>query len=337
MTQRNATNNKQKSKEANQKKATKTTTMPPKKKGKSSSKTKEQNNTNNKTEWDDLDMTSLEQVISKLSNEHQTSLQERIKAQTEYDSIFQSYYESTKQNVSTIQLKIKAKEMEIEDMLYDQNVEIQVYKEKEEYVQYTHEQHLRNVDEDRIQLMKDEGSNYELKLSQNEQQELTLKMEIREREIVYLEEVRNTKARLKQKLEDVRCGLVDQLEKMQQYCINQQKKMNNELDVKCGVEMREMIEQNNLHLYELDRRHGKMYDDTHLYYTNVSKENTARLQRLHDDLDKVNRLISNYESQSKQLEEENDRLSGPLSEYLSKVSVFLSYCSTVLLFSYLTV
>ena len=116
--------------------------MPPKSKSKTSSKKNKNNqkestnntinnNKNNTTEWDDMDIPKLEEYITTLSNKYQSSLQERIRFQTEYESIYQSYYEATKQNVTTMEMKIKAKQMEIEDMINDFNVEIDVYGEKD--------------------------------------------------------------------------------------------------------------------------------------------------------------------------------------------------------------
>ena len=92
--------------------------------------------------------------------------------------------------------------------------------------------------------------------------------------------------------------------------------------MKCHVELREMTEQNNLHLHESDQRHEEMYADTKKYYTNVSKENTTRLLNINEDIQKVEKTISNNHTTSKKLEEENKRLRGPLSEYLSTVRIF---------------
>ena len=295
--------------------------MPPKKKKASSKKKKEEtkNKQNEKTEWDDLDVASLEQVVSELSNNFETFLQERIRAQTEYETVYQTYYEREKQNVSTIELQIKAKEMEIEDMMRDQDAEMQVYQEKGHFIQYDHEQNLHDVNEQRIQLMNDELKSHESNLAQNEKEELTLKMEIKERETVYLEEVKSTKEKLEQNLDQVSDKLDDQLERLTQTCLSQQKEVKAELDMKCSVELREMSETNNFHLYGLDQEHEQMYSDTKICYTSVSTENMARIERLNNDLERVEDSILNHEAQSQGLEQENSRLKGPLSDHLSAV------------------
>ena len=297
--------------------------MAPKKNGKSTNKKKKQekNNPNNKTtEWDELDIPQLEQVISNLTIEYQTSIQNRIKIQTEHDIIYQSYYEATKQNVHKVELQIKAKEMEIEDRIYDQNIEIQSYNEKQQYIQYNHEQKVMKLNNERIQSIQDEIVDHKSKITFNEQKELTLKMEMKEREIVYYQQVKNKQNILQDKLNTVRDRLDAQLKTLRQDCINTQIQTQQEMDMKKNVELREVTEQNNLHLHQLDTRHGELYDDTKLYYTNVSNGNMIRIQRLNDDLRKVEQMITNYDNQSRKFEQENERLSGPLSECLSQVS-----------------
>ncbi len=218
-----------------------------------------------------------------------------------------------------MELKIKAKEMEIEDMIRDQDDEIQVYKEKGQYIHYDHAHNLDGVNKKRIQLMNDELKSRQSNLAKNEKDELTLKMEIKERETVYLEEVKNTKEKLSQNLDQVRQKLDYQLEKLNQTCIGLQQEVKVELDMKRSVELRDMSETNNMHLYELDQRHGQMYDDTQIYYTNVSTQNTARIERLNNDIERVEESILSYESQSRNLEEENIRLKAPLFEHFSTV------------------
>ena len=301
--------------------------MPPKKKGKSDkNKQKKKNTTVIKTEWDDLENGALEQVINKLSKEHQTVLQERIKVQTEYESIYQSYYESTKQNVTSKELQIKAKEIKTEDLVNDQNAEVQVYLEKQQYIQYDHEQNLKNASEERMKSMMNGKSKHESKLLQSEKNQHTLKMEIKERGIVYLEEIKNSTNKYKHELEELRNKLSSQLEKLQQDCNKEQKMIQSELNMKCHVEIREMTEQNNLHLHESDWRHEDMCADTEKYYTNVSKENTTKLLNINEDVQKVEKTIFDNLALSEKLEEENIRLSGPLSEYLSTVRIFLLCC-----------
>ncbi len=304
--------------------------MPPKKKSSKKNKKKGAKDEQQqiKTEWDDLDITSLQDVVSKLSNDHQSSLEQRVRIQTEYEAIQQSYYEATKQNVTTLELKIKAKEMEIEDMMYDQNVQIQTYQEKAKYIKYDHGMKLRNMENESIHLMQIEESNHESNLAQNHKNELALKMEIRERGIVHLQEVKNTKERLEKQLAEAHLRLAEQIKNLEKDCIDEERQMNEDLELKCHVELREMTEQNNLHLHELDSRHREMNDETTDYYENVFRENKARIENLRDDLEKVNALISKYENETKRLEEENKDLGEPLSDFLTTVSLdlFFSPC-----------
>lgn len=298
--------------------------MPPKKNGKKSSKKNKKNESNDdnntKTEWDDFDIPALEEVVSKLTSDHQSSFQQRIQIQTEYEAMQQSYYEATKQSVSKLELQIRAKEMEMEDMIHDQCVEIQAYQEKQKYIQYDHERNLKNMEDESIHLMQVEESNHESKLSQNEKNELALKMEMKERGIVNIEEVKKIKERLKEQLDEVYHQLNNQIKQLEQDCQEQQKQTSDELSLKCHVELREMTEQNNLHIFEIERRHNEMFRETKDYYENVSNGNKNRIQSLKEELDKINLFISNYDNETKRLEDENENLGGPLSAYRKTVS-----------------
>ena len=309
-------------------------TMPPKKKGQSLSKKDKNdkstnNNNDNSTEWDNLDNLSIEQAITMLSNDHQKSLRERINVQKEFETMYQSFYESMKQNVAKMEMKIKAKEMEIEDTLNDQSAEIQVYNEKQQFIQYDHEQNLKNVDEDRMELIKDEQKDNELKLSQNEASQIALKMESKERGIVYVEEVKNTKERFKQESEEAQKEFNLQLETLQQDCLIGHESTQEALKMKAKDESNKMKEMNRKHLEELNRRQEETYKDTEKYFTTVSKQNTANIQRLLEECDRTDKLICDYNSQSLSLEEENERLSEPLSKYLRTVRFFHQQVSIV--------
>ncbi len=301
----------------------------PKKNGKSKKNKKKASNEEQhvKTEWDDLDVSTLEDVVSKLCNDHQLSSNQRIQVQTEYEAVQQSYYEATKQNVADLTLKIKVKEMEIEEMMNDQYDDIETYQEKEHFIRYGHDRNMENIEKESQYLMQVEESDHQSMLSQNEKNELALKMEIRERADVNLQEVKNTKARLKKQLDQVYNKLDEQIKKLKRDCNEQEKQRNDDLDLKCHVELREITEQINLHLLEIQRRYGEMFDETKDYYENVSNDNNTRITNQRSELEKTNALISKHENQTKRLDQENKDLSEPLIEYLANVS-FQQYGSS---------
>jgi hypothetical protein len=113
-----------------------------------------------------------------------------------------------------------------------------------------------------------------------------------------------------------------QLKTLQEDCTNEYEEMQNVLHAQSTNELGVMTDKNNLHIQELNQYHEERHTDAKSYFTKISKENTAKIQGLTEECEKVDSLISDYERQFKLIQEQNHQLSGPLSKYRSKVRYF---------------
>ena len=304
--------------------------MPPKKKSKA---TKKQIKPQIKTKWDDLDVENLEQEIANLQSQHETSLKERIRVQTEHDAV-RSYYNVTQQEIEALEDEMKLKHYEVEREKEDNLEEKQIYKEKIKQLDYNFERKLQMVEESKQDHLKKEEKEYEDQLISGEDNILGARDEVRERQVVYIEEIRQQKLRLRARLLDIDEKLECEMKELQNKCLSHHVDIEEELDLKRMVELRDMEEQLNFHIFEMERNHRELYDSTKTRYTNTSSDNSAKIKKLQDECQRTSDAIRKFEDRAKLLLDENDRLSRPLGELTSKVRSRLKLPTLFLVFSY---
>ena len=296
-------------------------TMPPKKKPKSK-KTKKQTIV---TQWDDLDFQSLEQEISKLTKSHNLALQERIKIQTEHDAV-RSYYNVTKQQIDSIDEQNKLKDYELDQKKRDDLDENKAYEEKVQQLRYDFEGKVRLAEENKRHDISIENKIYEKNIQHGENGISSAKQELRERQVVNMEEIKQQKLQLEEGRGEVQTSLKIDLEELEEKCNLQEAKIEKELDLKREKDLVEMDDQIKLHLDELKRRHEELHKNTQTLYSNTSTENARSITKLEEECKHVSQSSQELEAKSKKLEEENSRLSGPLSELSSKVGEGTDKC-----------
>jgi hypothetical protein len=101
--------------------------MPPKKK----TKPKKTKNQTISTPWEDLDLPTLEQEISNLTNKRNKALQERIQIQTEHDAV-RSYYNVTRQQIDSLDDEIKLQDYQVDKKKEDDDKKDYCHSEDED-------------------------------------------------------------------------------------------------------------------------------------------------------------------------------------------------------------
>ena len=297
------------------------------------------------TEFDNLDIETLQsQIIQSLQNEYSTIFSNRIQIQTQYDTLRTKHYEATNVQLDTMKRNVKAANYELSELTVDFEDEIQVYHDKCDYIQFTHDQQI-HVQNDLLQHDIDkEYQNHNQIMQQEEQKEFAFKMAIQERQTVYMQEIQNRRQYITIQLQNIQNQLQQQLQVFLQTTTatnndnhnhhsenennnnNKKKKKNEqyqyekELNNQHFVELRELKELNHLHLYELEKKHTTMYHDTKLYYNRVLMVNQSKMDKLGKDIIQVQNVMHEYKNQCSMLEKENEELSGPLARYRDNVS-----------------
>ena len=288
--------------------------MPPKKKSKSKNPKKQ----SVPTPWDELDVSTLEQEVTNLTNQRNKALQERIQVQTEHDAV-RSYYNVTRQQIDCLNNEIKIKVHEV-DKKIDYNLEeLNSYQEKIQQLNYDFEGKVRLAKECKREDISLEKERFKKSIEDEEERILAAREELSERQIVYMEEIRQQKARLDDELRKLKKSLEKDLKDLEKKCATDEEKIENDLDLKREKELREMEEQKNSHNAVLEEKHEELHSNTLSLYSNTSEENAAKIMKLEQDCEKVSEAIKKTKSQYDKFQEENDRLSEPLRELSTKV------------------
>ena len=296
--------------------------MPPKKKKTNkgeSSRTRGLEDT--KTEWDNLDLPSLRDVVAKLEQQYQKSNKERNFAQIEHDAI-QSYYDVTRKHIHDAEVKIKTKAKEIEEQEEENAVELRVYTHKVKHLEYEHKLKLQECDNQRLASICEVQKEYEHQLSKLEEMKMSARNELRERKIANGKEIDQLNKQYNCELTSVIRSLDNDLEIFRKKCSDRQKELEEELNIKRRVETRCVEEQKNLHIFELEKRHREALEETKKYYEEIMKESNSSILKLTDEREKMNQTALQHETSIKNLKEENERLRMPLAECLGKVRKF---------------
>ena len=271
-----------------------------------------------KTEWDDLDLSTLEQRVATLKAQQTHALEERIRIQTEYEAVV-SYRNVTKSEIDALEDEIRLKNYSTEQDGKDYFEEYRMYDEKVNQLNYDFKRkvELNEARKDNELQIEDKECQEHLKLT--ECKVLSTQEELRERQIVNTEQIKQEKGRFDEEVTIIEKKLSQDLQALVDACAQQEISLNTDLGLKRLVELRALTEQMNLHLSRLEQKHEELYVNTRTQYSNTSDENCTKIGRLEDQTSNVLKEINILKDRSEVVQEENDRLSGPLSEMISKV------------------
>lgn len=286
----------------------------PKAKGKAKKATKAQI----KTEWDDLDLSTLEQRVATINAQHTHALEERIRVQTEYEAVV-SYRNVTKSEIDALEDDIRLKNYSTEQAGKENFEEFRIYEEKVKQLNYDFKRKVELNEARKDDDLQKEDKECQEHLKLTECKVLSTQEELRERQIVYTEQIKQQKGRFDEEVTTSEKKLSQDLQAFVDACAQQETTLNADLDLKRLVELRALTEQMNLHLSRLEQKHEELYVNTRTQYANTSDENCTKIGRLEEQTSNVLKEINILKDRSEVLQEENDRLSGPLSEMISEV------------------
>lgn len=293
--------------------------MPPnKKKGKANKKTKKASKAKVTTPWDDLDISELQKELSNLTSQYNQTRQERIQLEAEYEQVL-SKSKITQSQVDAVNEQIQMKMKEVERVNERHANELSMYENKMALLQYENEQKLNAAEERKKEIQLEQENKMKNEELENQIKLLDLQEEIREKQIVYHEEIRVEKERLAKEFVDLEGVLQQDLQNMIETCKEEEKEIEAELDLKQFVVLREMTEQWNMHIMELKQKHKEQFDMIKAQYEKKVSDNAKIISELEKECDKVTEEIRLLEEQTDALDKENKALYGPLNELTSEV------------------
>lgn len=275
-----------------------------------------------KTPWDELDLEALENEVQSLENKHNEAFEKRLKVETEYHAV-SSYYNIALEKSDALDTEIKLKHYDFQELEYEQKEEDRMYSDKVVQLKFDFDQKKKKNEERRKEQTLNEKNDLQNRLQEIESKVQNIQLDLKEQGIVFIEKVRNIKELNQKEQKEREAKLNQDLEEWSRKCSNYEQELESELHLQQYAEIRHLTEEVNRHIHELKEKHKNLYDSTKLKYVNTSETNCSKIDKLRQELEKVESTIESVSTKMKNLDAENKRLSGPLLELTSAVSSLL--------------
>ncbi|GFH43866.1 hypothetical protein CTEN210_00339 [Chaetoceros tenuissimus] len=271
------------------------------------------------TPWDKLDLEALENEVQSLESKHNEAFEKRLKVETEYNAVL-SYYNIALEKGDALDTDIKLKHYDFQDLEYEQKGEDRMYSDKVVQLKFDFDQKKKKNEEIRKEQAANEKNDLQKRLQETEAKVRNIQLDLKEQGIVFIEKVRTIKELNEKEQKEREATLNQDLEAWSRKCSNYEQELESELHLQQYAEFRHLTEEVNRHIHELKEKHKNLYDSTQLQYVNTSETNCSKIEKLRQELEKVERTIEFISTKMKNLDAENKRLSGPLLELTSTVS-----------------
>lgn len=285
-----------------------------------------------KTKWDDLDIEALNSEIKRLEQDKEQAFHERIKVQTEHDAVLK-YYSIACNNKTHQQERLQLERFQQDELYREQNAEVQVYLDKMESLKYDFECKIENVQQALQTSREKEVMAHHSQIQDNENLIIGLKQELLNKKVEYMKEIQHIRNHFEEKVVQLRTKLSAELETFEESCASREQQLIEDLDLKRRIDLSVSVEQHNVHLAEIAKKHQELSDSTRAYWEERSNEKKTQIAKLKEESHKLDMAFCENETIIEVLENESHQLSEPLSELTSKVSLFTSLrCSHEILF-----
>ena len=296
--------------------------MPPKeKKGKGDPKlVKATDEKPASSEWDELDSSSLKEIVENLEKQKWKCCEERNFAQKEHDAV-QSYCEVTRKNIQDFELQFEAKEHEREEIEIDNAAELQVYTQKEKHLIFQCKERLRMCEEKRVLILLKQRDIHERNILDRGKTKRNIEDELDERGNVCTKKRTLIRKQYNDEVQSSHIKLCSMVKEFKNKLSGNEEVMLEDLHNKRRIETQSLEKRKNLHLSLLGERHKESLRETREYYDSIVMESSRAIRKCKDEGRNMEKLASKHNDDIHNLIEENKRLSGPLHERLTNVSL----------------
>ncbi|CAM9506290.1 unnamed protein product, partial [Sphacelaria rigidula] len=235
------------------------------------------------TEYDNMDLEMLQEVVPMLKQQLEKSMLDRNYVQLERDTI-QIFYDITHREVQTLELKISAKDREMELMEDNHRVEVRVYVQKVKHLEYEHQNNIKTINMSEDRLLTSESDLHGQRSSELNRGKKDIKSEVEERYLLNAEEVAQLKKAHGKTLTKMREGFDANLTELRERCDARVAALEDDLELRRKVDIHEIEERKNLHINDLMKNHEKAFGQMKAYYNDITNDNLKLIRSLKDEL-----------------------------------------------------
>mmetsp|Transcript_12890 Transcript_12890/g.16285 ORF Transcript_12890/g.16285 Transcript_12890/m.16285 type:complete len:480 (-) Transcript_12890:1050-2489(-) len=292
--------------------------MAPKKKGKGKKKDESKNQEKETTEWDNLDITSLNTAINEMRQQLETLQKRRNYTQIERNAV-QDYHDVTQNQINEANVKIESLDREAERATNDHVVEIRVYTHKVRHLQYEHENELERVTQEREDAVADETERHASYVDDLKNAKVSLKEDRREKSLVYAEDIRKRELEYASKIEEAKETYRAELEDLKSQCDARLKEMEEDMELRRKLEIHDVEERKNLYIHDTVTKHKEAFERLKVYYKGIIGKNLNEIQSLRQELAERERRVGKIKEDIDKITSENKRLEEPLAVALTQM------------------
>lgn len=271
------------------------------------------------TEYDNMDLEMLQEVVPMLKQQLAKCTLDRNYVQLERDTI-QTFYDITKNEVRDIERQVAAKDREMEIMEENHRVEVRVYLQKVKHLEYEHADNLRGIGTESEGLVKEEDETHDGRSEELKKTKKALKLELAERQWSNADEIKSLKQHHAKNLQKMREGFEAQLEELRERCKTRLEKLDADLELRRKVHIHEIEERKNLHINDLMRNHEKAFGQMKSYYNDITRDNLKLIKSLKDEVAEMKKKAIANQKLMHDISHENQRLKEPLTVAVAEVA-----------------
>ncbi|CAM9270974.1 unnamed protein product [Phaeothamnion confervicola] len=292
--------------------------MPADKKGKGKKAKKEEDKVE-ETEYDNMDLEMLQEVVPMLKQQLEKSMLDRNYVQLERDTI-QTFYNITREEVRSLEMAIAAKDREMELMEDNHRVEVRVYVQKVKHLDYEHGNNLAEVGGEARALLAEETARHAGHEEDLQQTKADLKAELRDWARLNAEEIAQVNEANHKNLTKMREGFELGLGELKARCAQRLEQLEEDLDLRHKVEVHELEERKNMHINDLMKNHTAAFGQMKQYYNAITGDNLRLIRSLKDELTEMRTKAAANQKLMQDISQENKRLSEPLAVAVAEVA-----------------
>lgn len=278
-----------------------------------------QNLVEQKTEWDELDIDTLQKTVRTMQERLGEVQKQRFFAEAECDTM-QHFYENTLQSIDETEVKIKLKELELDQLKHEYDMELRSYQDKVAFLRQERMLVLKDMRrEETNQLVKLQCEMDAQLLDLREAKKL-LENENNQIELIYNTDLHKLKENIKQEFEADQGELNRALQSLKQTLRETKDDLNQDLLLQLIVEKHDTCESKNTFLNEIARRQEERKQQMILYYNGITKDQMDKIAAMRARIDALKKKRDSDIETAQKMKIETCMLEGPLVEVKEEVS-----------------
>lgn len=230
-----------------------------------------------------------------------------------------SFWELSKNEIASLEAKLRNKDREMEELEERHQVEIKVYKQKVKHLLYEHQNgvtQLKTEGETALKMQNDENRTKEALLRKENKK---VKSEMKELDVSHEDVVKNLKQEHEKAITRLRQEYEKATKELQAQFERKLKAQRADLDLRRKTEIHEIEERKNSHINELIKKHDSAFNEIKLYYNDITANNLELIKSLKEQLEDLKKKEASDQKLMMEVTMENKRLSEPLQKAVKEV------------------